>query len=1133
MSFTSQDVVYVAANRGFNTEANKLAFPEGFVADEENFVITRRGTHHRRLGIDYEPDYELLPTLGDLSDYESGHIDTYIWENAGGTRDVSFLVVREGSTLSFYNYNSSVLSANRQTPTINLDTFTIKSYSTSALTDVQFSNGYGMLFVVGPAIKPLLISYTPEGAGRFIANPIDVRIRDLRGLEDGLSVTARPSVLSGEHKYNLLNQGWTSGSINTFRSQTGVYPSNADIWHFGKFTNIETGQEDWSASQLTRQQFGTTPAPKGSRIISVLDSTFNNESITISQDITNVSYISGNGVFFLTVQQGSSFSVGDIIHVSGTTAKTSTQVAQQVFGSTYYTTVWSNVNSPINGKNFRVQAVVGNILTIYTSYVNQDELTITGGTVSMTSVLDLVDSNSAPSSFSTVEFAHGRAWFSGVSGSDFSGHVFFSRVLELPELAGDCFQEADPTSEHISDLIASDGGYIVIPEAGEILKIMSVGRSIVVWGTRGIWSISGADESFTATQYEVSKISTVKLTGRNTVIDAEGSPFFFAESGLYVLTTDEVTGKPVAQSISADTIQTYYESIPISSRQYAKAVYNPLEKIVYWFYKGADNLSPYFWDFDRALIFSAINQGFYKFKIERNDEEQYFPIVSSAFAATNQVVSTSNYPISVGDETVLVDDDVVVINRQFTQDNIPGIICLTAVPSASGVDVTFSRFLSGTFMDWVSYDFEGTNYTSYIESAYETLGDLMREKQVQWLYTFFDRGPAGFNTTPQALPTEPTIGEDELDADPWPPIDAPPEAGWMGEGQQPSLLTIYYSTVIENAAISAYDDTSSGEYDISPLGINFNQLNYINNVRTVLASGGADGGSEVPFGQRKRFIIGPTRVQVVSLLPPDINDPRVLQVIKLDLNQIPPAALDSSFMLPTPTPTDVSVLMDYNNVNTPLSLLVAGSTKDESGVITLDNLQEDIDDRITYWTREHIPTVSDIYDGINIASWATMSNIDPTVGVDVAAFQAAYEVQLPGYIESVTEVKAYDGTAEQGVWTWEDFTGKAYAAIETLTWSTLYDPRLGSIYSWSTGGYYDPIDEQVKYTDSTGGGFDVDGLSGPAESFVASFVANGGTTTGSIAAPPGEPEVLNGLPTAGTKSGIIDFPREGRFYGAI
>src|SRR5690606_21646018 len=52
----------------------------------------------------------------------------------------------------------------------------------------------------------------------------------------------------------------------------------------------------------------------------------------------------------------------------------------------------------------------------------------------------------------TVSFFSGRVWYACDS------TVYFSQVLDDKAKAGFCYQEADPTSEDISDLIASDGG---------------------------------------------------------------------------------------------------------------------------------------------------------------------------------------------------------------------------------------------------------------------------------------------------------------------------------------------------------------------------------------------------------------------------------------------------------------------------------------------------------------------------------------------------------------------------------------------------------------------------------------------------------------------------------------------------
>ena len=80
-----------------------------------------------------------------------------------------------------------------------------------------------------------------------------------------------------------------------------------------------------------------------------------------------------------------------------------------------------------------------------------------------------------------------RIFYSGVTSSitgadarspNYSGYIFFTRVVKSDEDLEKCYQEADPTDPGINDIIASDGGSIQIPEATRIVKIASSQASL-------------------------------------------------------------------------------------------------------------------------------------------------------------------------------------------------------------------------------------------------------------------------------------------------------------------------------------------------------------------------------------------------------------------------------------------------------------------------------------------------------------------------------------------------------------------------------------------------------------------------------------------------------------------------------
>lgn len=86
-----------------------------------------------------------------------------------------------------------------------------------------------------------------------------------------------------------------------------------------------------------------------------------------------------------------------------------------------------------------------------------------------------------------VAFYAGRVFYSGVNDLEYNDKVYFSQILESMNFVGKCYQEADPTSEHITDLVDTDGGVIKITGAKQIVLLREVGESLIVGATNGIW----------------------------------------------------------------------------------------------------------------------------------------------------------------------------------------------------------------------------------------------------------------------------------------------------------------------------------------------------------------------------------------------------------------------------------------------------------------------------------------------------------------------------------------------------------------------------------------------------------------------------------------------------------------------
>ena len=309
----------------------------------------------------------------------------------------------------------------------------------------------------------------------------------------------------------------------------------------------------------------------------------------------------------------------------------------------------------------------------------------------------------------TVTFYAGRVWYA--CNSD----VYYSQVLDNKGKAGACFQEADPTSEDISDLVATDGGVIPIPAMSKAVKLVPVGNGVVVFGNNGIWYISGTDGGFSALDISVSKVNPIGTDSPNSIVEAEGQLLWWSKIGIMAMSQKQgmfgtVDGTFDRTNISETTIQSFYNhTIPEFGKKNARGVYDPATNTVQWLFTTEDTTNRY--EFNRVLNLDMTLQAFYPWTIETTG-----PYISSIFTTPrlNELTGTE------------------AIRSTFIR-------YLCAVPAGGSVGFTFGFFKNPNFVDWETFDGVGSTFMSFIETGYELLEDVMRHKQAPFVYCYFRR----------------------------------------------------------------------------------------------------------------------------------------------------------------------------------------------------------------------------------------------------------------------------------------------------------------------------------------------------------------------------------------------------------
>ena len=355
----------------------------------------------------------------------------------------------------------------------------------------------------------------------------------------------------------------------------------------------------------------------------------------------------------------------------------------------------------------------------------------------------------------TVAAYAGRTWVAGEytgliqeesTSPTYTGAVFYSQSVISKDHIGKCYVEQDPTSEDAS-VLATDGGFISIPECNVIFKLQAMGRHLVVFADTGIWAIYGSDSGFHPTDFQILKISEVGIKNPRSIVDLEGSLMFWAEGGIYFIGTNE-NGIPVSQNVSENTVHTLYlDDISDTAKLYSRGFYNKRTKTVHWLYNDEDDYDGivFKYKYNKELVFDASLTAFYKNSISSLASGSPYvcgitenPIFQATSATANVVAGTvSDLVQTATSEQVIFDAGSVLVAGDVSNSYI------VYVPGAT-YSITFGKYTDTTFRDWVTKDSVGVTYTGFLETGYDTLNDIATRKLMNYLTTSFERTEDGF-----------------------------------------------------------------------------------------------------------------------------------------------------------------------------------------------------------------------------------------------------------------------------------------------------------------------------------------------------------------------------------------------------
>lgn len=635
--------------KGLNTEGGYLTFPENFWYDGDNMTPLVDGSVEPRKRIDFEDSYVYSSNTYTDSQKENLAFVCGEWTAVAGNGSRNFIVVQCGILIEFYLNFGATVSSTRKSFTIDLTSHKVANPNTAGVAPISCISANGKLIIVSQDTEPLLVTYD-ENTDTISVAEITIQIRDFQGLNDGLDVDERPASITDSHRYNLYNQGWDATKVTAYQadaSSSSLYPSNAQVWILGK-----NSSDDFTPSILNKQDFGTTPAPRGRYILDA----FYRDRATVS------------GIAGLAVETES-----------------------------YRPT--------------------------------------------------------------TAAFYAGRAWYAGIRSSGIGSWVMFSQVADSSDKFGKCYQDADPTSEHVSDLIATDGGVIPILEVGTIVKLVPVGQNLLVFADNGIWQISGGDTTgFVADSYIVAKISSFGCVSAQAVVEVENTLAFWSNSGIYTFNIDPQSLNLTPQGMTDNVLTDLYANISSAAKAMASGKYYQEAKKVIWLYDSTPDVSGVTNRFikDKALIYDLRLGAWYTYTfsdLASNSPHIYDLIVTRGRDDADNLLTV----IDNSANEVVVGSDTVVASLAAVSNLNRTVKFLTLHPTSTNVNkVTFSDLdtvanAPAKFKDWYTVNSVGAAYTYSITTGFDYGGEGDKKFQPQYITVFMKRTETGFDGSYNAI----------------------------------------------------------------------------------------------------------------------------------------------------------------------------------------------------------------------------------------------------------------------------------------------------------------------------------------------------------------------------------------------
>lgn len=680
----SQKVELNTFVKGLVTEASPLNFPPNASVDEINFELNRDGTRDRRRGMDLETPFNYRGTGVLVASFESVGINSYVWTAVSGDVEVEYVVVQVENKLYLYDTQKDSISFDGY-----INSIVIAEYPTSI--KYSFTSVDGNLIVASGVDTICVVSCNLPYALSY--KLLRLKTRDVWGIEiagtgadDNYETIPNyrggPFTIPEAQVYNLQNQSW------------GIARKNKVITLIDPFgiSSILRDPISYFSSEL-----GASPSNYETVYAGLQFQASSGNDIPSERMYNNLyDEVRGAGV-----QASKGYFIIDLLRRGSSRIEKSAQ------------------NKAIYPQIDR-----------YLTYGKQDY---------------------TPGGAKIVRAFAGRVFYSGFDGAVIDGDarspslenvVCFSQLIRNTQDINKCYQEGDPTSREANDIVDTDGGFIKVSQAERIVGMRALGANLIIFATNGVWELSGgSDYGFTATNYKITRLSSIGAYSESSIVEEVGKVFYWAKDGIYVVSKDQF-GASGVQNLTQSTIQKLYDNIPNLAKEGAIGVYDLYSKKVRWLYNVGVPFTSTSQSFE--LILDITLGAFYQYKIGEvvaNKIETVGLFLGAPFRE-----GSSLEEIVVGSDEVFAGADLVVIDQTNRTGGLQSVkyLCMHK-NNAEQMDITFSSYVNPDFIDWEKVDGVGVDAEAYVLTGAQIAGDSSVDKQIPYMTMHMRRTENGYD----------------------------------------------------------------------------------------------------------------------------------------------------------------------------------------------------------------------------------------------------------------------------------------------------------------------------------------------------------------------------------------------------